>query len=534
MSLNLEQLQKLWHLNRRLDNLIEEYILYDFKLKASLGKLYYFLMKEINISAFIVKTKDENLIDTIFAFGKYTNYDRNIISSFSSNQTQTFSGNDLIWLVQPIDVSGRIIGIVALGFKKDLVIDNEGFYDEILECVSEQLDTYLYRIQSLSEKQNLIINLQNSFSEQEIKYSIEKSVSLLYKKLNFKHLLIAYSDQDDISNQNIKYYLFEDGISIYDYKEKPSDLLNNIIKNRENNFLEISKKELIDKLGINNADVLYLTRNSYDSTVIGFICIEIQKENKDKTLDKEIIKIFSEEFRKKLNRHILEKDILRSNFNEDIVSKLVKIPNYQQNYIIVPHKKEIGVIFADICGFTKISEQILKKPEKITSFVDKWSEGVVSRMYSLEATLDKIIGDCVMFLFGPPFYDISQEQIVDNMLKGAVAIIEYTKEYLNSDENIEIKNHPDFRKFGVTIGINLCDSIVGQIGPNKNFTAFSSGINIASRIQHLAENNEIIVTEHVKEIATKSSTKWKFSPKKQALVKNIEEPLPYYSLIIDK
>ena len=167
----------------------------------------------------------------------------------------------------------------------------------------------------------------------------------------------------------------------------------------------------------------------------------------------------------------------------------------------------------------------------ITFFINKWAKGLVKRVFPLGATLDKIIGDCVMLLFGPPFYEDSKETIVKHMLQASQIIVNFTKNYIDSPQNADIKAHPDYKNFGVSIGVNFCHCAVGLIGPNHDLTAFSSGVNTTARLQGLATNNEILVTESVKEISEKNFDIWKFSEKKSTKVKNISEPLGYYTLL---
>ena len=102
---------------------------------------------------------------------------------------------------------------------------------------------------------------------------------------------------------------------------------------------------------------------------------------------------------------------------------------------------------------------------------------------------------------------------------------------MESEQNQDIKKHPEYPNFGVSIGVNFCHCTVGLIGPNKDLTAFSSGVNITARLQGLAKPNEILVTERVKDIALSMPGTWSFSEKKSTNVKNVSEPLGYYTFI---
>ena len=138
-----------------------------------------------------------------------------------------------------------------------------------------------------------------------------------------------------------------------------------------------------------------------------------------------------------------------------------------------------------------------------------------------------MVGDCLILLFGPPFYEADAATIVDKVLESARIIVDYTNEFLRLPENIDIQKHPDFEKFGVAIGTNYCPAVVGLIGPNDDLTAFSSGMNITARLQGLAKANQILATEKVRELAM-ASGKWSFTGPESAPVKNVEKPLVYY------
>ena len=89
--------------------------------------------------------------------------------------------------------------------------------------------------------------------------------------------------------------------------------------------------------------------------------------------------------------------------------------------------------------------------------------------------------------------------------------------------------------FGVSIGVNFGKCVVGLIGPNQDLTAFSSEVNKTARLQGLAKANQILVSERVKEIATKDcKANWLFSGKQTAQVKNIANPIDYYELVTKK
>lgn len=530
MSLNLEQLQKIWDLHKELDNILESFQFSHKDIKSALNEVYVFLKKEIKISAFFVETKNEKLINTVFNYGNCTEEIKLRAPLLEDvDHIVCFSIADMVWFAQPIDVDSHIIGTIAIGFQKSEITQESDFYSEALNTVSELLDSFFYGIHSSSIKHSLIMGLQDALADLDINSSLKRAAMLLYRSIKFEHMLVVYTDRDLIADsRNIKYIYFNHNKQINDNNENPLIVLDNIIREKKN-FLAIKPEELKEALELKNVNISYLNKGIYEDDSIGFICVESNEDGLS-LLAQELIQIFTEELRQRLVDLNREKNILRKYFPNMVITKLITTPNYEQRYLKAKDA-EIGIIFADLSGFTKMSEQILKTPERITNFINKWAKGVVSRIFPLGATLDKIIGDCAMFLFGPPFYTDDKETVVRHMLQASQQIVKYTKNFLESKQNQDIKAHPDYHNFGVSIGVNFCHCTVGLIGPNQDLTAFSSGVNITARLQGIAKANEILVTERVKEIATSSSSDWHFSEKQSTKVKNVSEPLGYYSLI---
>jgi adenylate cyclase len=137
-----------------------------------------------------------------------------------------------------------------------------------------------------------------------------------------------------------------------------------------------------------------------------------------------------------------------------------------------------------------------------------------------------MVGDCVIALFGPPFYDIDPTERLANALRCAAEIRTMTGE-LPSRPGFE---HLRETGLGVSTGVNLAPLFVGQFGPNDNFTGFSSGMNNTARLQGCATRGEILVmAPAVARISHLTTTK--FGPERNAKVKNVSEPLSFHELL---
>ena len=65
-------------------------------------------------------------------------------------------------------------------------------------------------------------------------------------------------------------------------------------------------------------------------------------------------------------------------------------------------EKMITVMFADIMGFTKLSEKL--GPMGSASLLNEYFEIIIEEIFKYKGNIDKFIGDAVMAIFGPPFY----------------------------------------------------------------------------------------------------------------------------------
>ena len=537
MTLNFEQLQSVWNLHKKLDDLLENLQFNQKSLKETLEEVFVFLKNSVSIAALFVETQNEKLINTVFAYGACDESLKLRAPQLSTvNKIVTFTTPGAIWFGQSIDVDNHIIGTIAIGIKntnKHIEI-NEEYYSTTLNTISELLDTYIYSKHCSSIKHSMIMGLQEAMADLDISKSLFKAAQILYQSIKFSHMLIVYTDKEITTNsRNIKYIYLKDNKLINDSSDSPLPEIDRCIRSTPN-FLTISPSDLCKTLHLNNVAVSYLTKGIDVDDSIGFIALECNHNEKISILAQELIQIFSEELRQRLIDLNREKNNLRKYFPNPIIDKLITTDDYEYLYLS-PRATEIGILFADISGFTKMSEQALESPERITHFVNRWAKGVVARVFPLGATLDKLIGDCVMLLFGPPFYDKDESTIIRHMLQASKQILKFTQRYLNSKENRDIQKHPDFERFGVSIGVNFGKCVVGLIGPNQDLTAFSSEVNKTARLQGLAKANQILVSERVKEIATKDcKANWLFSGKQTAQVKNIANPIDYYELVTKK
>jgi len=153
-------------------------------------------------------------------------------------------------------------------------------------------------------------------------------------------------------------------------------------------------------------------------------------------------------------------------------------------------EKEITVLFADLVGFTTMSEGM--EPAEVARILNCFFTAVTDVIFQNEGTLDKYIGDAVMAIYGAPF---QMEDHAERAVKSAVEMFR-AMEDINNSGTLPIR-------LQMRIGINSGRVVAGDIGSEKrmDYTVLGSTVNIASRVESsVAQANEIIIGERTREL----------------------------------
>jgi class 3 adenylate cyclase/tetratricopeptide (TPR) repeat protein len=210
--------------------------------------------------------------------------------------------------------------------------------------------------------------------------------------------------------------------------------------------------------------------------------------------------------------------------------KLAKIQRYlpeglnekilsQRNKIEGEHK-QVTVMFCDMVGFTSLSEKL--GAENIYSIIDEVCDILIHKVHEYEGTVNQITGDGVMALFGAP---IALEDAPQRAIRSSLAI---HKEITKFSERME-------REIGllpikIRAGIHTGSVVMGTLGNDLRvkFTAVGDTVNLASRMEGLAEPGTTYVTEDTFKLTVGL---FRFEALGEKQVKGKEEPVKVYQVI---
>lgn len=149
-----------------------------------------------------------------------------------------------------------------------------------------------------------------------------------------------------------------------------------------------------------------------------------------------------------------------------------------------PSEAEITILFADIVGFTALSERL--KPKAIASLLNVFFEEMLHSVFDAGGTLDKFIGDCIMAFFGAPE---PQPNHAERAVAAALGMLNRLDQ-LNSRGILE----PPLQ---LRIAINSGKAFVGDVGSSQrvDYTVLGATVNLASRMESICPPGECVISE---------------------------------------
>ena len=164
-----------------------------------------------------------------------------------------------------------------------------------------------------------------------------------------------------------------------------------------------------------------------------------------------------------------------------------------------PTTQEITVLFSDLSGFTKMSEE--QGAETVADFLNDYLTVMNETIFANNGTIDKFIGDAIMVLFGAPVPMSAKEQ-AENAARCARAM-QAGMVLVNEKWKARGLNEVSMR-----IGIHQGTAVVGNFGSAQrvDYTAIGPSVNLASRIESACVPGEIFVSPEISELLSPELT----------------------------
>lgn len=530
VDIGLEELRQLRLLSRAVDDLLEESLKARENLQQTFRRIFPELLRLTGAKAIAVHTQAEDLTQQTYSEGEFGGVYPGTVLAENKWGVRRLAGSTLI--TQVLDVVGISVGTIGMLFDGDHTETHSAAkLTRVLDVIAEELDTVLASVQTAAEKHHLILKFNEHLANPVFEAGMDAAVAALAHRVKLPNFALLY--RDAVEGERIHYRTYKHGRLEFESGNQPFPPLEQAIQRYGPELIGRTETKLRAALGVTRAAEAVLISGPVSADTLGKVILWSPDAEGFSAFTLDLVRVLASTLSQRLIDYNRERIHLSQFFPNRVIDELLDDPDYRRKYL-TPRDESIGILFADINGFTRICEQVLESPANIGGFVDRWSEGVVRRVWDHGGVFDKMVGDCVIGLFGPPFFRSSPSERAEAAMRAARDIQKFT-EAMSADKEVarlaEIVKLPGL---GVAIGVNLAPTYCGMFGPNQNYTGFSTGMNQTARLQSLGGFRETLVMDSVRTALEKSNDPYfrslEYGKLTETPVKNVSQPLRYYAV----
>jgi class 3 adenylate cyclase len=155
-------------------------------------------------------------------------------------------------------------------------------------------------------------------------------------------------------------------------------------------------------------------------------------------------------------------------------------------------RKQVTVLFADIKGSLEMLAD--RDPEEAGNILDPVLERMMEAVHRFEGTVNQVMGDGIMALFGAP---VAHEDHAVRACYAALRIRESVNRYAEELQRAEAP--PVY----VRIGVNPGEVVVRSIGNDlrMDYTAIGQTVHLAAGMEQIAKPGSVLITEETLRMA---------------------------------
>jgi len=212
----------------------------------------------------------------------------------------------------------------------------------------------------------------------------------------------------------------------------------------------------------------------------------------------------------------------------EVMASLIENPSALE---LGGERRRVTIMMTDLRGFTALSERL--EPEQVVQMLNSYFEVMVEVVLAFQGTINEIIGDALLIIFGAP------QEMPDRAQRAIACAIEMQNAMAKVNKQNRAQGLPELE---MGIGLNETEVIVGNIGSSKRskYTVVGSGVNMTSRIESYSVGGQVLISESVRREAGEVL---RIDAQREVLPKGAETPLKiyevggisgYYNLVLDR
>jgi adenylate cyclase len=272
-------------------------------------------------------------------------------------------------------------------------------------------------------------------------------------------------------------------------------------------------KDTIEQLSIPNDEkkvlLQLLGRIEKELKTMNF---KVERALKDKKTLSTLLSRTSEDLEKSSE---LIKKMFGRYLSTEVMNSLLEDPSALE---LGGEKRKVTIMMTDLRGFTALSERL--KPEQVVQMLNSYFEVMVEVILQSNGTINEIIGDALLVIFGAP------QEMPDRAQRAIACAIEMQNAMAKVNEKNRAQGLPELE---MGIGLNETEVIVGNIGSSKRskYAVVGSGVNMTSRIESYTVGGQILISESVRQ---KAGEVLRIDHKQEVMPKGAEVPLTIYEV----
>jgi len=173
----------------------------------------------------------------------------------------------------------------------------------------------------------------------------------------------------------------------------------------------------------------------------------------------------------------------------EVMNSLIENPSSLE---LGGERRSVTIMMTDLRGFTALSERL--EPEQVVQMLNVYFEVMVEVVLKYNGTINEIIGDALLIIFGAP------QEMSDRAQRAIACAIEMQNAMADVNGQSRSQGLPELE---MGIGLNETEVIVGNIGSTKRskYAVVGSGVNMTSRIESYTVGGQILISESVRQEA---------------------------------
>lgn len=197
--------------------------------------------------------------------------------------------------------------------------------------------------------------------------------------------------------------------------------------------------------------------------------------------------------REQLEAAIAAQESLRGQVTDDVVDTTVDALRRQLAALDVGgrRRRQVSLVFADVSGFTALAETL--DAEDVTDVMNEVWDRLDTVVAEYGGRIDKHIGDELMAVWGA---DVAREDDPERAVRAALGL-QAAMGQLRADTGSTLR---------IRVGVNTGPVLLGAVGSTGEFTAMGDAVNLASRLEHAAPVDGVLISHdtyrHVKGVFT--------------------------------